>query len=346
MTRHATRRTPRQRAFASAPAGRNIAPVTETSVPHPIPTEVVVALVGTPGADAAPLALALKSAGVASLAADLWGIGASHVDSYSEQILAAGQAAWWAPPERSRWMDEPEVIALVQQQRQAITSSLGSTGRSGAAHGAVWFDQRHSLLLDLWLGGDLPITGTILLWRPPGQAVQALQRDGIRHQHALALWEDAMHCTLTALVGRRVLVCNPDHLIDDESRAAALLSFLDTCGLAHTTTPSALSSALTEHVPASPPNANSPGTESDLVALLESRNGEHQSLAPFTEIPRSPGAEEMLDAHRAIYRLTAEARSAWLRADRADREAADALAQLTQSMSGIDVLVNHLLNAM
>jgi hypothetical protein len=59
----------------------------------------------------------------------------------------------------------------------------------------------------------------------------------------------------------------------------------------------------------------------------------------------SGNSNELLDAHRAVYRLTTEARSAWLLADRADREVVRAEARLTQSLTGVDFLVNHLLNA-
>jgi hypothetical protein len=316
--------------------------------PRPDHWGSVVALAAPPGAGGASLVTSLQTAGLRGLVTDPRGLGPSHVASLADQILTAGQSTWWAPPERrSTWMAQPDVVALAQQQRSAVAKAAGQIIGPDPGQGAVWCDERHPLLLDLWLEGDPPISGVVLLWRSPEEAVHQLRGDGIRHQHAVALWEDAVQRTLASAVGQRVFVCNRDTLTEGgEELTSAILSFLDSCGVVHSVTAASLTSALALH-PSPPRTASDTNTaRPELVELLESLHGAHQAFAPVGELPLSSDSDELLSAHRAVLRLTAENRAAWLRADRADRDAAGALSQLAQSMTGIDVLVTHVLNAM
>jgi hypothetical protein len=316
-------------------------------MPQTAREDSVIVLASTPGAGGAELATALQAAGLRRLVADQWGVSPAHAASYTERILAAAQATWWAPPEGTTWLTEPEVVELSRQQRDAVVTAAGADRGTDQSRAVVWFDQRHPLLLKLWqraIGADL---GAVLLWSSPGQAVSALKEDGIRRQHALALWEDAVLRVLTSMVGQRVFVCNADQLYGGETESAsAFLSFLDACGIEDSATPAALADALTSHPRPHPSAPDEDAAQADLVALLESRHGAHQEFASVGPRSLSSRSDELLAAHRAIYRLTAEARAAWLRTDEAERTAADAVAQLTQSMTGIDTLVNHLLRAM
>jgi hypothetical protein len=236
-------------------------------------------------------------------------------------------------------MDEPAVVSLAGQQRQAVTEALQGGGVAG--QGALWFDERHPLLLDLWR--DRPLNGLVLVWDSPSDAVVELRAHGIKALHAAALWEDALQRALAAAVGQRTFVCSRTQLSGSDEVAEALLSFLQTGGVGHNAAGAALTSVLAGHVP------SSPGSEGDgraeLTELLESRSGAHEEFASVGELLLSGNSNELLDAHRAVYRLTTEARSAWLLADRADREVVRAEARLTQSLTGVDFLVNHLLNA-
>ncbi len=115
------------------------------------------------------------------------------------------------------------------------------------ARSAVWFDERHPLLLDLWLGDDPLIGGAILVWSSPQDAVIELAKDGIRRAHALALWEHAARRALTSLIGSDVFVCHRADLGGtDPAVWTALASFLQSWGLdAETTGPPILAGGLT-----------------------------------------------------------------------------------------------------
>jgi hypothetical protein len=267
--------------------------------------------------------------------------GTQPVTSYTESLLNACQAIWWAPPEyRPHWEAEPDVIELAERQRAALREV------QRPALGALWFDQRLPLLLDLWLGADPLVGAAVLVWSSPEDAVVELAKDGIRRAHALALWEHAARHALTSLIGSDVFVCRRGDLAGANPAVwTALGSFLQTWGL--------------EAGIAGPPvlAADSPlaheTTKHDahpaLVTQLTDLAGAHRPLPELDDrglgARLGPDAEELLDAHRAAYRIGVEARRAWRAVDRNQREVARLEAELTQTMDGVNLLVDRLLNA-
>ncbi|HEX3794267.1 MAG TPA: hypothetical protein VHV57_07180 [Acidimicrobiales bacterium] len=279
----------------------------------------VVALVAVPGANGAALARTFADASVPVIGAgDEW---VAALNARSDEILAACQSNWWAPPEyRPHWKDDPAVGVLAQQQADDINA---------VSDVLVWFDPRHPLLIDLWLEQDIDVAGVVLVWDVPGSAVSTLKSDGIERLHALALWEHAVAHTLEALAGQRVFVCQRD-----EFEAATLDEFLQSCGL-----PALLT------VPVVQPERTADAASHDLVSMLRGLAGFHAQFPAVSVPPLTGSSDELLRAHRTIYRVGAEAREAWLQADLHARALSRVQADLTQAMAGVNLMVEHLLNA-
>jgi hypothetical protein len=304
----------------------------------------VVALVALPGAGGPTLAQALATAGVHVLWNGTEGSGGTRIASKSEKILEACQATWWAPPEyRPGWKDDPEVAALAHGYLGVVRETVR---RDEGHRGTVWFDEGHPLLLDLWRQDDRLVDGAILVFGPPEDAVAELAGQGIKQAHAVALWEQAVQHAVASLDGCPVFVCSRDQLSDNGAAvAAALMSFLDTIGFAYRGAESTLASELAVRV--------SPGlcatverdSRHEFLARLESLYGPHQDPHAVGDFELSDVSDELLGAHRSVYRIGVEARHAWLRVDRGERESARINAEMSHTMAGVNLMVEHLLNA-
>ncbi len=86
-----------------------------------------------------------------------------------------------------------------------------------------------------------------------------------------------------------------------------------------------------------------------MVTQLTELGGAHRPLPALDDQALNaglgPDAAELLDAPRAAYRIGVEARRAWRAVDRNQREVARLEAELTQTMDGVNLLVDRLLNA-
>ncbi len=204
----------------------------------------------------------------------------------------------------------------------------------GIAH--VWWDEQHSLLIDLWLMPERSLRAAVLLWDTPEQSVSALQGLGIRPIHARALWEHATMHVLSALAGQRIYVCHRREL--------------------HAGTPASLQAFMSENgidvsgadLPQGAVTLDGGGKDGfdDLLSVLDSVSGPHEAF-PTLDLPAlSPVSSELLAAHRAAHRMGLEAREGWLLADRRERETARIQAELNQTMQGVDRVADHLLNAL
>jgi hypothetical protein len=292
-----------------------------------------VALLALPGVDGQALTTALRRAGVHVLSPDA---GASRVTSWSEDILAAVQSTWWAPPEyRTGWMDQPEVLEYAERQKLAVDEAMEATRQGG---GAVWFDERHPLLIDLWLRHGTLVDGVVLVWAPPGDAVDALRVDGIKRAHAIALWEHAARHALTSMVGSSAFVCDAAALADGEV-PDSLSAFLSD---SHVIDPA---TSTQSSIPASLPDFDVDTGCEELTGLLEQRQGGHATFAPVGEIPLSAVSEELLDARRSLYRMQRETQGAWRLAEKCRRESEGMTLRMGHTMAGVDFLVTHLINA-
>jgi hypothetical protein len=84
----------------------------------------------------------------------------------------------------------------------------------------------------------------------------------------------------------------------------------------------------------------------ELRALLTSLSGPHDACPAVDVPPMTSGADELLSAHRAAYRLGREAREAWQLVDLREREMARLQMETTQAMDGVQNLVEHLANVL
>jgi hypothetical protein len=296
-----------------------------TNLPTGSPPQALVALMALPGAQGSSVADAWSISGVPVVDH------AAHASSLSDEILAACQSNWWAPPEYlPRWELEPEVAALAARQWERANASVGGTGTQ------VWWDQRHPLLIDLWLMPGRNLRAAVLLWDTPEQSVNALQGLGIRPVHAVALWEHATLHALAALVDQNVYVCHRREL--STGVPESLLTFLSANGIDV--------SAVGSPVSAASLDTFDEGGLDDLLSVLESVSGPHDAFPTLVLPPMSAASSELLAAHRAAHRMGIEAREAWLLADRREREAARIQAELNSTVKGVDRVAAHLLNVL
>jgi hypothetical protein len=266
--------------------------------------------------------------------------------SYSDQILAACQFSWRAPPEHSATLRDDEMAsALADAQFHALMNGMRSVDLLGVGPGALWFDPWHALLLDLWTEKIPNFGGAILLWGSPDQARHELVRDGVMSLHATALWENAARSALAALAGQRVFVCHWGELLHNPDKSTrALLSFLDGCGLQHSVDSASLELAFAGAVEMEAASAEDPEEQAAITAFLSAQTGAHSDFASSSLGTLSHSAQELLTTQRALYRATAEGAEAWRMVDRIRREATTSPAELAQALAGVDSLVSHLLN--
>jgi hypothetical protein len=298
-----------------------------------------VALLALPGVDGQSLSTALHRAGVHVLSPDA---GASRDTSWTADILASVQSTWWAPPEyRAGWMDQPEVLEYAERQKLAVDEAMEAP-RQGS--GAVWFDERHPLLIDLWLRHGAIVEGVLLVWVSPDDAVDALRVDGIKRAHAIALWEHAARHALTSMVGSSAFVCSAASLAGD-SVPDGLSAFLSDSHLIDPATSSFAATPTQSATPASHPDLDVDTACEELMGLLEQRRGGHTTFAPVGEVPLSAVSDELLDAHRSLYRVQRETQGAWRLAEKYRRESEGMTLRMGHTMAGVDFLVTHLINA-
>jgi hypothetical protein len=293
--------------------------------------------------------IALPGSGGAPLADDLAAVVTTIRSStpQSDEILRACQSTWWAPPEyHPGWNEDPAVQELTRSQLARVEAALEAAGPGGA----LWFDERHCLLFELWQH-DAPWLGdAVLVWEPPRLAADELGAEGIGPAHAVALWEYAADRALRALAGRRVFICSGRSLRDSSSGVAdALTVFLAEGGVGPFGSGGLLGALSTQATVEGPQQEHEPEHTADsrvaLLALLDRLSGAHDALSVSLPTP-SDVTLELLDAHRQAYRLGLEARTAWSLAERREREIAQVRADLSRTMAGADLMVSHLLNSL
>lgn len=278
----------------------------------------IVALVTAPGVDAAALASWLTAADV-----PLFGTNDISSAAQSDDVLAACQSAWWAPPEyRPGWMNDSAVVTLAEHLVRELHAFPSN---------AVWLNRDHGLLLDLWRTNGAAIGSAVLLWGAPEDAVTALACQGIKRHHALALWEHNVRHALGALAGCRTYVCAQGEL---DQHFPELGAFLESSGVSISALPTLGLGQSDEE----------PTERAALVEILKSVSGSHDEFPKVSLPSPSASGEELLSAHRSVYRIGVEAKEAWLLADQHARALSRLEADMTQTMAGVNQMVEHLLD--
>lgn len=230
----------------------------------------------------------------------------------NDEILAAWEATWFAPPHWSpRWYEDARLAGLRVRAAQQLDWVFGKSEW-------VWKDPRVCLTLPFWRAILPTTTCAVMIWRHPVEVWRSLERvHGLPAYVAMILWTLYIRASLQGAAGLATFVTSYDRLLSGElSVLERLRAFLSSHGLPvaaavpEEAVASFLDRKLKHHVHLQRQatlEGASTGEEACLLDYLERLPETHESFDPAGLPPEViTFKHEALDAFRRLLMRTAE----------------------------------------
>jgi hypothetical protein len=235
----------------------------------------------------------------------------SHFESasltaFNEELLADAGGAWYAPPAFAP--DWASSAPAVDRAKDALSVASRAFPVSAPA---VWKDPRLCLLLPFWRR-LLPNVAVVLVWRHPLEVAASLtDRDGLSASHGLALWDHYHRSLLLGLQGLPTLVVsydeetqNPAGFVRESVKWLGHLGWMHppASGWHEERADEAVDPGLRHHHHGEG-TPELPDSLSEMVELLTTLEGVHDSWSVPT-LPVAPKwTSDLLDVHRRLHAL-------------------------------------------